>query len=606
MPDTSGPVPAHDRYLAAKYRASGAWSDSTTVARFRAVARSHADRVAVVGADATWTYREVDERSDRIAAWLISTGLPAGAPVIVQTGNSAESVIAFYSLLKAGAVPVAALAAHRSHEIGHISQIVQAQGHLVDSTAAAGALVDLARENSVRHPSVRTLLTVGPAPTGFTRLLDAGAAIPPDRARAAVDAVQRRLQSEDVAVFQLSGGTTGTPKVIPRLHAEYWNNGLRNSRALGRTAESRVAHVLPILHNAGVVNALIGAHAVGGCVIALPFRSTEDTLRSLVDAGANDMMVGGPMADWFGHPLWPRLADQLQVVIFSGSKIPQSVIDDCAARDIWLGQTWGMAEGPYASTPAGAPAALRCESVGTPVFGSDDEMLVVDVLTHEPLPTGQTGMLVYRGPSTLAGYFDAAEHNRSAYTETGMLLTGDLARLIEHEGRPYLSIEGRIKDVISRGGEKFSTEEVEKLLLRHPSIVEAAVVAMPDERLGERACAYLVALDGVDEPSLSDVQHHFAGLGVAKFKWPERLEYVRVLPRTPTFKVDKLRLRALIADRLEAEAAATGTGPADGSREVLSDDGSGDRGPGPAGRPLATATRQRAGRQPPAAARPAG
>ena len=558
-------VPVHDRDLAARYRASGSWSDSTTVARFQAVALRHADRPAVAGPDAAWTYRELYERTDRMAAWLIAAGLPAGAPVIVQTANSTESVAAFYALLKAGAVPVAALAAHRSHEIGHISDIVQAQGHLIDSTAAAGALVDLARQNADLHPSVRTLMAVGPAPSGFVRLHDAGASISLGEARAAVDAVQERIRSEDVAVYQLSGGTTGTPKIIPRLHAEYWNNGLINSRALGRTSASRVAHVLPILHNAGVVNALIGAHSVGGCVIALPFRNTEETLGSLIDAGANDMMVGGPMADWFGHPLWDTLADSLELVIFSGSKIPQSVVDDCAARGIWLGQTWGMAEGPYTSTPAAAPASLRCESVGTPVFGADDEMLVVDVTTHEPLPTGQTGMLVYRGPSTLAGYFDAAEHNRSAYTRTGLLLTGDLARLIEHEGVPYLSIEGRIKDVISRGGEKFSTEEVEKLLLRHPSIIEAAVVSMPDPRLGERACAYLVARESDDEPTLSDVQRHFASLGVAKFKWPERLEFLAVLPRTPTFKVDKLRLRALIAERLHTEAGTGAAAQRDGA-----------------------------------------
>lgn len=551
-----GRVPSHDRLLAAKYLASGSWSEQTTVARFRAVVSRHEDREAVVGPDASLTYGELDERTDRVAAWLVNTGFPAGAAVIVQAGNSAESVVAFYALLKAGAVPVAALAAHRSHEIGHISEITQAQGHLVDSAIGGGVLVDLARDNSVRHPSVQTLLTVGPAPDGFVRLLDAGADTPLDEARATVDAVQERLHHEDVAVYQLSGGTTGTPKVIPRLHAEYWNNARLNSQALQRTAQSRVAHVLPILHNAGVVNALIGAHSVGGCVIALPFRGAAETLQALIDTGANDMMLGGPMTDWFGHPLWERLAENLKVVIFSGSKLPQSVIEDCAARDIWLGQTWGMAEGPYTSTPVTAPAPLRGESVGTPVYGLDDEMLVVDVATHEPLAGGETGMLVYRGPSTLAGYFDAAEHNRAAFTRTGLLLTGDLARIIEHEGASYLSIEGRIKDVISRGGEKFSTEEVEKLLLKHPSIVQAAVVAMPDPRLGERACAYLVAADGSERPSLVDVQTHFARLGVAKFKWPERLEFLETLPRTATYKIDKLGLRALIAERVLAEAAA--------------------------------------------------
>jgi 2,3-dihydroxybenzoate-AMP ligase len=546
-------LPRHERRLAERYLASGAWSREPTVARFRAVVAEHRDRDAVVGLDDSLTYADLDERTERIAAWLIRSSLPLGAPVVVQVGNSAESVIAFYALLKAGAVPVAALAAHRSHEIDHISSIVDAAGHLVDSSVSDGILVELARDNAHSHPLVQHLFTVGPAPEGFVRLVDAGSDLALDEARDLVDGVQARLHHEDVVVFQLSGGTTGTPKVIPRLHAEYWNNAVMNSAALQRTPESRVAHVMPILHNAGVTNALIGAHAVGGCVVALPFLGTEESLRNLIAAGTNDMMIGSPMAEWLEHPLWDTLAANLKVLIFSGSKLPLSVVEQCASQGIWLGQTWGMAEGPYTSTRRTDPARLRAESVGTPVHGIEDEMLVVDITTHTPLPLGETGMLVYRGPSTLAGYFDAPKHNAVAFTADGLLLTGDLAKLVEHEGSHYLSIEGRIKDVISRGGEKFSTEEVENLLLRHPAIVQAAVVAMPDVRLGERGCAYLVTAPGVEAPSLTDVQRHFASLGVAKFKWPERLEFLDALPRTHTFKVDKLRLRTLIAEQVAAE-----------------------------------------------------
>ena len=549
-------VPRHDEARAARYLRTGSWSRETTVARFRAVVAEHADRKAVAGIDGVMTYRQLDERSDQIAAWLIESGLPAGGAVVVQAGNSVETVLAFYAVLKSGAVPVAALTAHRSHEIGHISGTVQAVAHLVDTEVSGGVLVDVARRNAELRPTVRHLLTVGPAPAGFTRLKDAGLGISPETARARVEAVQAPVHHEDVVVFQLSGGTTGTPKVIPRLHAEYWNNGLFNSRALHRTSQSRTAHVLPILHNAGIINALFGAHAVGGCLLAFPFASADESLTALTEAGVTDMMIGGPMEAWLNHPLWDKLAAGITFLIYSGSKPQPALVERMAAQGIWMGQTWGMAEGPYTSTRFAASPQIRGTSIGTPTFDGDDEMLIVDPATHAPLPDGAAGMLAYRGPSTLAGYLHAPEHDRVAFTAEGFLLTGDLARLIDHDGAPHIVLEGRIKDVISRGGEKFSTEEVEMLLRQHPSVVEAAVVAMPDARLGERACAYLTLADQAPAVDVAAVQDHFAALGVAKFKWPERVEIVDALPRTPTFKVDKLNLRRRIVEQMAFESEA--------------------------------------------------
>ena len=543
-------LPAHDRASADRYLDSGAWSREVTIARFRAAVAVHGEREAVVGVDGTMTYDELDVRSDQIAAWLITAGIRPGGAVVVQAGNSVETVVAFYSLMKAGAVPVAALPAHRLHEIVPISAIVGAAGHLVDTSVAAGALVDVARANAAAHPTVEHLLTVGTAPEGFVRLADVGYGTPPADARSMVDAVQAALHHEHVAVFQLSGGTTGTPKVIPRLHAEYWNNALINSRALRRTPQSRTAHVMPVLHNAGVVNALFGAHSVGGCLVAFPFTDADELVPRLAEARVTDLMIASAMESWLDHPDWPRLARSLEFLIWSGSKPTPSVLDRLETQGIWTGQTWGMAEGPYASTPRSSPPELRSTAVGTPVFVSDDRMLVVDPDTRVPLEAGASGLLAFTGPSTLAGYYGAPDHDRVAFTADGLLLTGDLARLVEHDGAAYIVLEGRIKDVISRGGEKFSTEEVEKLLRQHPAIAEAAVVAMPDRRLGERSCAYVALTGSADGLDLQDVQHHFAALGVARFKWPERLEILPALPRTPTFKIDKMTLRRRIAEQV--------------------------------------------------------
>jgi 2,3-dihydroxybenzoate-AMP ligase len=172
------------------------------------------------------------------------------------------------------------------------------------------------------------------------------------------------------------------------------------------------------------------------------------------------------------------------------------------------------------------------------------------------LPDGATGELCCRGPYTIPGYYDAADHNAVAFTSDGYYRTGDLASVRVIGGERGISIDGRIKDLINRGGEKINAEELELLLLHHAGIAQAAVVAMPDPRLGERACAFLVASER--ELTLPEIQEHLEGLGVAKFKWPERLEWVSDLPRSQVNKIDKKLLRRRAADLAAATPAWPG------------------------------------------------
>lgn len=204
-------------------------------------------------------------------------------------------------------------------------------------------------------------------------------------------------------------------------------------------------------------------------------------------------------------------------------------------------------EGFFALSSAEAPREARLTTVGTPISPLD-EFRVLDPSSEDEVPDGEVGELACRGPYTLRGYFDAPDVNKVAFTSDGFYRTGDLVAVRTFGRERALSVEGRIKDVINRGGEKISAEEVEVLLLRHPGIREAAIVAMPDERLGERACAYLVPTEG--RLTLPDLQEHLAALGVAKFKWPERLEWVPALPKTAVGKLDKKLLHRQIAAKL--------------------------------------------------------
>jgi 2,3-dihydroxybenzoate-AMP ligase len=517
-----------------RYRAAGLWGTRTIAEEFHAVAAAHPDRLAVVGLDARLTYRELDVAGDVLAAGLAGRGLAPGDPVLFQVTNRVESVVAWYGVLKAGLVPVCTLAAHRGHEIGEISRRVGAVAHLVEAGTRGIDLVGFAAEQQVGHPTLRHVLVLGEPPD---------ADIDPATARKVVEEIQRGVDADDVAVFQLSGGTTGVPKVIPRRHAEYWYNAAEYARSYGWTPGSRVAHLIPIIHNAGIVCAVHAPHSVGACLV-LGSADLDESLPLLAAAGATHVLLGHGHFGAPDHPAFAAAARTLEQVVLSGAKVPPPLFDGLERLALWSGQLFGMGEGLFLTTRPGAPRAARATTVGTPLSALD-EVRVLAPGTEDEVPDGEVGELCCRGPYTLRGYLDAAEHNARAFTSDGFYRTGDLAAVHRIEGERYVAIEGRLKDLINRGGEKISAEEVELLLLRHPRVRGAAVVAMPDPRLGERACAFLV-VDG--EPlTLADVREHFAALQVAKFKWPERVEHLDEIPRTLVGKVDKVRLQATVA-----------------------------------------------------------
>lgn len=559
-PTTSADVPAHPDGRMARYRDSGAWRSLPVGEELHQMAEIHADRDAVIDTQRSLTYRELDRRSDQVGAWLISKGLRPGDTVLFQTANRVETIIAWYGVLKAAAIPVCTLLRHRAHEIGAISEIVTPVAHIIDGEGSAEELHALARDNAEQHPSVQVFLAVGrdPDAADVHRIDRVGEDIAPADARGAVLAAQQSIKPVDVAVFQLSGGTTAAPKVIPRLHGEYWSNAVEESAALGRDENARIGHALPIVHNAGVVHALFGAHCVGGCLVLMDFTPPDQMLATLIACRVNDMMIGTPFLGLLDLPRWDELRRGLCRLCYAGSKLPHEAYARISEQGIWIGQLWGMAEGPWLLTRIDAAAEVRKDSVGVPLY-ADDEYKITDDKGIALVAEGQTGLLWFRGPSTIAGYAAADAHNKNAFDD-GFLNTGDLARIVRHtDGSTSVAIEGRVKDVINRGGEKINTEEIEMLLLKHPGIVEAAVVAVADPRLGERACAYLVAPPGHQSIDLAQLQQHLETLGVARYKWPERLEWLADLPRTNTLKIDKKALREqaalAVGDRLRQASA---------------------------------------------------
>ncbi|MEZ0366056.1 AMP-binding protein [Mycobacterium sp. pUA109] len=545
--------------LVNSYRAAGLWNSQTIAQELQASIDGFGSSLALVDPNIQLSYAELGEITNRIAAGLLGLGLKPGERVLFQVTNHAWAVLAWYAVLKAGLVPVATLAQHRQHEIRAITQQCTPAAHLFEPSFAGHDLRALATEVAHTNSSLRVKLTVG---TGQSRRDEvsleslADPSTSSDDPRRLVDEVQQTLSPDSVAVLQLSGGTTSVPKLIPRLHAEYWYNSRAWAEAMNITESSVALHLLPLIHNAGIICALHAAHSVGGCFATSP-PDNDSFLRIASRTTITHMLMTRPIVRVIQADPQLRIAlSRLRTIAWADRAVPPSVVEEFETDTCKVIQMFGMGEGLCMFSDRNAPMAIRHGTQGAPV-SAYDEVRVHKPDTEDPLPPGRPGELCVRGPYTIRGYYAAPERNAVAFTSDGLYRTGDIVTEIQHGGRSYYRLEDRIKDLINRGGEKINAEEVEQLLLDHPDIERAAVVAMPDDRLGERACAFLVLRPSVDSIDLEAVKDHLHARGVAKFKWPERLEIRSELPLTNIHKVNKAVLREQIAGILKIEDSAT-------------------------------------------------
>lgn len=529
-----------------RYRELGLWGDRGIGDELDAVAATCPDRLAVVDPRRSLTYAELARRSDAIAGGLLARGLQLGDRVLFQATNRVETVEAWYGCLKAGLVPVCALPIHGRHEIGTLAAGTGARAHLVDAEARRGEVIRLAREIAGRSDTLRHLITIGEdGAAGDTTVASLAAGSPDGRPASS------RPGPTDLAVLQLSGGTTATPKAIPRLHAESWFNALATARRYPILAGERVAHVIPIVHNAGLHSALHAGHAVGATVL-LCGADPDEFIPFLARERADSVLLVPGIVSWLlAREDFRALLRGLRRLSLSAAVVPPELFDELEALGVPVVQQFGMGEGLCTAMSLDAPREMRRETVGYPL-SSEDELRVVDDEGRDVLP-GAFGELWVRGPYTIRGYWDDPARNAVAFTPDGFYRTGDVVSGRVIDGRRCLVVGGRIKDLISRGGEKINAEEVEEALRRHPLVREAALVAMPDPRLGERACAVLVTRSSDGRPTLAELTAGLEEMGLSKYKWPERVEYVDTLPRTPVGKVEKARLREWVASKLQEE-----------------------------------------------------
>ncbi|GAA2998974.1 (2,3-dihydroxybenzoyl)adenylate synthase [Actinokineospora diospyrosa] len=527
--------------VAARYRAAGHWRGQTLGALLTALAEAHATRTAVVGerdgVTSRWDYAELDTRAHRIAAGLAEAGTRAGERVVVQVPNVPELVPVLFGLWRLGAWPVFALPAHRHTELRHFAEQSGAAAILTVDAHERHDHAALARAVAAEVPSVRRVHVVGS--TEFDEL----AATAP-----------RELPAPDpsgVAFLQLSGGSTGLPKLIPRTHDDYLYSVRESARICALRPDSVYLAALPAAHNYPLSSpGVLGALHVGAKVVLCP-RPDADTAFRLIDReGVTITGVVPPLA-----ASWVQAAARtehdlstLEVLLVGGAKCGRELAERIGpALGARLQQVFGMAEGLVCYTRLDDPDDLVLGTQGRPI-SPDDEVRVVDpdnpsAGSDDLVPPGETGALLTRGPYTIRGYYRAPEHNARAFTPDGFYRTGDLVR---RGPTGHLEVVGRAKEQINRGGEKVAAEEVEDHLMAHPDVLDAAVVAVPDEYLGERTCAYVVPVAGA-APTGPALRRFVRERGVAAFKVPDLVQVVAEFPVTGVGKTSKRELRVALA-----------------------------------------------------------
>jgi 2,3-dihydroxybenzoate-AMP ligase len=530
--------------FAKRYRAKGYWRDKSLALEFASCFEEFRDRIFLVDGERQYTYGELDRITGNLAVNLLDLGLKPLDRVVPTLPNCAEFVILYFALQKIGCIPIAALVTHRYAEI---SQFVRLSG-------AAMCVYPERQGDFEFEPMVQRVKAENDS-------LKFGISLPAlrsliDKPAGKSDALTRiKIDPSDPCIFQLSGGTTGVPKLIPRTHNDYAYNSRLAVEVCGVAGDSVLLLALPIGHNLPLACPGLQGYLFRGGKVVLSASTRPEDLFKLIERHRvthlkvvpallirliNDPTIGN-------HDL-----SSLRVIQSGGQRMQPEVRQRTSELipSATVQENFGMSEGMLFFVRLDDPEDVRLLTCGRPL-SPDDEVKLVDDEGREVAP-GEVGELTCRGPYTLRGYYGVPEYNARQFTPEGFYRSGDLMRL--HPSGNYV-VEGRKKDLINRGGEKISAEEIENLILSHPSVQNVACVPMPDPNLGEKMCACVIPKKG-RSLTFAELVEFLKEKEIAKFKLPERLELLSDFPVSTFGKVSKKALVEMVTAKLEREGAA--------------------------------------------------
>ena len=537
------PFPAD---VAAHYRQKGYWDDRPLRTVFKDWCVRFDNKIALYDANQQITFRELDERSTNLALNLIELGIKPRDRIVVQMPNVVEFVYLHFAMQKIGAIPVMALPPHRFREINFFVGTSEAVAIVTPDRHREFDYTEMTGRIQQTASHLRHCIVFGNAPDGCISLSDL-INQPSRRQESDLEAIA--IDPELPALFLLSGGTTGIPKLIPRTHNDYAFNSRLAASVCDIRNDSVLLDVLPIGHNLPLACPGLQGFLSRGCAVVLHTSTVPEDVFPLIDryAVTHIHVVPALLIRWTESPaLAAHDLGSVRVIQSGGQRLQPEVRrrTEAVLRNCRVQENFGMAEGLLMFVRLDDPLDVRMETVGRPICIDDEVLILGD--DDVPVPTGEVGELCCRGPYTLRGYYRAPEHNLRAFTPDGFYRSGDLMR--QHPSGNYM-VEGRKKDLINRGAEKISAEEIEELILRHPAVQNVACVAMPDPLMGEKNCACVILRSGysLELPALVNFLN---GFELAKYKLPERIERFEEFPLSNFGKVSKKDLVNLVSIRM--------------------------------------------------------
>ncbi|EOJ7228450.1 medium-chain fatty-acid--CoA ligase [Escherichia coli] len=528
----------------AAYRQQGLWGDASLADYWQQTARAMPDKIAVVdNHGASYTYSALDHAASCLANWMLTKGIESGDRIAFQLPGWCEFTVIYLACLKIGAVSVPLLPSWREAELVWVLNKCQAKMFFAPTLFKQTRPVDLILPLQNQLPQLQQIV-------GADKLAPATSSLSLSQILADNTPLTTAITThgDELAAVLFTSGTEGLPKGVMLTH----NNILASERAycarLNLTWQDVFMMPAPLGHATGFLHGVTAPFLIGARSVLLDIFTPAACLALLEQQRCTCMLGATPFVYDLLNLLEKQPADlsALRFFLCGGTTIPKKVARECQQRGIKLLSVYGSTESsPHAVVNLDDPLSRFMHTDGYAAAGV--EIKVVDG-ARKTLPPGCEGEEASRGPNVFMGYFDEPELTAHALDEEGWYYSGDLCRMDE---AGYIKITGRKKDIIVRGGENISSREVEDILLQHPKIHDACVVAMPDERLGERSCAYVVLKAPHHSLSLEDVVAFFSRKRVAKYKYPEHIVVIEKLPRTASGKIQKFLLRKDILQRLE-------------------------------------------------------
>ncbi len=535
-----------------KYRKQHLWWDVTLGDAFDHMARVYPQKEVVVDDTRRITYGDMAGLINRIAMSFLAFGLKPGDVVVMQVPNVLEFPAIYQALQKIGVIPVMGVPRHAEKEIEHFAQITGAVAWIGPAGYRKTDYLPMLGNLKKRVPNLKHIIIVDepgqPERPGFESYQKILGQVKSGKHGEALE--KYRPDPLEVSHLLPTGGTTGLPKLVPRTHNNYLCNAYFNGAATERNSKDIDLIVTPIAHNAGLLRWASRSVWGGKLVLSNSTRPSDILERIQKERVTTTFLVPTLIIDLLHEPGFDKY-DLRSLILLTGggAYLPPEVMREVKRRiGCWCFSIFGMAEGPCIGPRVDFPEEEIFHTIGIPQCPYDEYKVLND--KEEPVTQGQDGELAGKGPIIFTGYYKAEDANRKAFTRDGFFLTGDVVRVND---RGNFMITGRKKDLINRGGEKVSAEEVEDMILTMEGVREVAAVAMPDARMGEKVCAYIKAKPGCNF-DLERVTGHLKSLGASVLLLPERIEMIDDFPMTAIGKIDKKLLRERIAAKLGAES----------------------------------------------------